>query len=47
MILVEKAPLLSEKCWRCLERGREAIIEKMIELIINEAYVKKQYFTNW
>jgi len=47
MILAEKAPLLSEKYRRCLERGREAITEKMIELIVNEAYVKKQSFANW
>jgi len=47
MTLSEKTPILSEKYRQCLQRGREAIIDKMIELIVNETFVKKQTFANW
>jgi len=47
MILSEKSPIKSEEYRLCLERGREVIIEKMIELIVDETYVKKQPFYSW
>lgn len=47
MILSEKSPIKSEKYRLCLERGREVIIEKMIELIVDETYVKRQPFYSW
>jgi hypothetical protein len=46
-ILSEKTPILSEKYNLCLKRGNEAIIDKMIEMIVNETFVKKQTFYNW
>jgi len=38
----EDTPVLDERYRRCLQRGRESIIEKMIELIINKTYFKPQ-----
>jgi hypothetical protein len=45
--LSEKSPIRSAKYRRCLHRGTETIIHKMIELIVNEEFVKKQSFYNW
>lgn len=40
---VDNSSLLSEEYMYCLQRGREAVTEKMADLIMNTAYFRRQY----
>jgi len=51
-LLSEYSPITSEKYMDCLKKGREAIIEKMIELILAITYIKppdesESFSLNW
>lgn len=40
---LDKSSLLSEEYKYCLQKGREAVTEKMMELIMNTAYFRQQF----
>lgn len=42
-VLVNNPAIMSEKYRQCLQRGRNAIIEAIMELIMNTSYFKMQY----